>query len=231
MEARLLRDFVLSFCSSCKIIVYLRRQDNLAASLYSTRVRAGATDLGTVFPNDSLHFYDYNNILTTFSGAFGQENVIVKLFDPREFIGGDLLSDFCATIGLEYESGFQRPGVLNQPLKPEAIRLFAEFNKHIPRFVVGRPNPDFMVMLNAFDSLFCGNGPITDKASAKQFYQQFAEGNELVRQKYFPGREAPLFDEKFDEYPDVPPSKTYTYEDAVRLSAELIKFIIKKSFK
>ena len=228
IEAQRLRDFVLSFCESCKIIVYLRRQDKLAVSLYSTRFRAGATDLSTVFPTHFLHFYDYKNILTTFSDVFGRENIIPKLFDRSAFVGGDLISDFCAEIGLRVDDTFRRPTELNLPLKPEAICPFAEFNKHIPRFVEGRLNPDFVVVLNAFDSLFCGHGPITDRISAQHFYKQFAGGNEFVRQQYFPTRDPPLFGEDFSDYPVSLPNMTYTYGDAVRLSADLIRFLIKR---
>ena len=231
MEVSLLREFVPSFCGSCKVVAYLRRQDKLAVSLYSTRFRAGATELSAVFPTDASEFYDYDRILTQFAEVFGKENVIVRLFDKSEFVGNDLIADFCGMIGLPVDETFRRPGVLNQPLKPEAIRLFAEFNKHIPRFVDGRPNPDFTFVLNAFDSLFCGHGPIVDRASAKQFCEKFKEGNERIRRAFFPSRESPLFDEDFNEYPEVPPSVGYSYEDAVRLSADLLRFMIRKVAK
>jgi hypothetical protein len=227
-EVLSLREFVSSFCETCKVVIYLRRQDQLAVSLYSTRFRAGATELAPVFPVNQLDFYDYDRRLSQFSNVFERENIIVRLFDKSELKDEDLFTDFCDVVGITNNSAFRRPGVLNQPLKPEAIRLFAELNKHIPRFLNGRPNRDFSLILNAFDSLFCGHGPITDRATAMQFYERFKEGNERVRSTYFSARQQPLFDETFDDYPETMPSMDYSYEDAVKLSSELLRFLIQK---
>jgi hypothetical protein len=227
-EVRRLRDFVGSFCHSTKVIIYLRRQDRLAVSLYSTRFRAGSTELKPVFSTLATEFYDYKKILDQFSEEFGADNIIIRIFDKSELRNHDLFEDFCEILGLSIDSRYRRPAILNQPLVPEAIRFFAELNKHIPRFADGKANPDFSYILNAMDSLFCGHGAVVNRALAQQFYEQFKASNEAIRKLYFPKREVPIFDEKFDDYPEEVPAMTYSYEDAVRLSGEILKFIIKR---
>ena len=84
-----------------RILVYLRRQDQVAVSHYSTLIKAGGTR-GAVLDASVLgrNFLDYEKLLGRWSGAFGRDAMTVALFDRSAFVGGSIIPDFCARAGL-----------------------------------------------------------------------------------------------------------------------------------
>jgi hypothetical protein len=226
-EVQLLRELIQRHCETIKIVVYLRRQDKIAVSLYSTLYRAGAIGIQPVFINQQPMFYDYYAILDMYARVFGRENVIIRILEPARLINNNLLDDFSNAVGLNLEGRtHRRPPPLNVSLTPDAIQFLAEFNRHVPWLVDGKVNKYRADILAVIDARFCGQAQLVSRGQAEEFYSRFKEMNERTREHFLPEIHPSLFTEDFDLYPEKEPLLERNYEDAVRIAAELWKFMV-----
>lgn len=91
-----------------KVIVYLRRQDKLLMSLYSTSLKAGNYKKFS-FPNVNSHsslpyYLDFLSIYQKWKSEFGLGNVQIRVFDRKRLYKGDVVRDFVhEVIGLDDE--------------------------------------------------------------------------------------------------------------------------------
>ena len=204
-EVHRLSRFVRIFADQITILLYIRRQDRVAVSYYSTRLKADSFTDDTVFPvipnyGPLPEYYDYDSILTRYEKVFGRENIVVRLFEPDQFLGGDLLRDFRHACDIPDSSAFAAVGRENESLSEIGIRFFKRFNPRVPRFVNGRVNPHRHGVAAAFKDRYAGPGPVVSASDAKSFYQTFAASNRAVKDRYFSDRDGPLFDEDFSRY-------------------------------
>lgn len=86
-----------------KAIVYLRRQDLYAQSLYRHAVRAPETRLTLTFQDflaQRRPRLDYWTMLQPWYRLVGPGNLVVRPYEPGQWQGNDLLADFLHAIGL-----------------------------------------------------------------------------------------------------------------------------------
>jgi hypothetical protein len=117
-----------------KIVCYLRRQDELALSAYSTAVRHGRREAftpGEVKP--SVRFYNFEQILDLWSDVFGRANMIVREYDRQRLTGGDIQRDFLNLIGVD-EGDFQFHKDQNVALDGKQIEALRLINQHLSPF-------------------------------------------------------------------------------------------------
>ncbi len=112
MSSRLLNEshieaLKLLFPSRCtiKIIVYLRRQDELYLGTQAEAIKSGQNNLKFVDPflrADSKpygrRYYDYNLMLSRWAKVFGKSNIIVRPNEHSQLLEGDILEDFHSLI-------------------------------------------------------------------------------------------------------------------------------------
>lgn len=209
---------------TCKIVVYLRRQDEMAVSLYSTRVKAGNPARSSILPagaNTPL-IYDYAALLDRLVAVFGEDNVIVRLFDRGQLKDGDLIADYADAIGLDTLAGLERPEARNPSLSNLGIRFLEVFNEHVPDRVDGQLNRDRRNLVPVMEEHFSGRSVLVSRAEAEAFYDRFREGNAAIRARFFPelDRET-LFPEDFSAYPETAEAGEYGFDDAVAVAAKL----------
>lgn len=210
-----LKAFLEPWASSFEVVMYLRRQDRLAVSLYSTKIKGGHTEANVL--SYDPHYHDYDRIYNNWRCVFGQDSVHVRLFDRAELIGADLLRDFCSLCRLNM-AGKQIPSPRNQSLNQAGLDFLVELNRQLPWVVNGTLNEERRQLVSHISKLCTGKCELCSREEAVAFYRQFLEGNERLRQEVFPGRPAPLFDEDFSEYPERLDIETRNYGDAVRLA-------------
>ncbi|HEY6579309.1 MAG TPA: hypothetical protein VIY09_08295, partial [Rhizomicrobium sp.] len=85
------------FARGTKILVYLRNQVDLLVSRYTNVIQNGGEEK---FRIGGVAIADYAAVLDRWAAVFGRENIAVRRFEPADFDGGDLLSDFAAVVGL-----------------------------------------------------------------------------------------------------------------------------------
>ena len=221
-EVRRLKAILDQYCDSYRIVAYLRRQDELSVSLYSTVLRRGERAARRL--NRPL---DYDAMLTAWSRVFGREAIVPRLFDRTSLTGGDVVRDFAEAAGLPFEPGVAATMRQNPSLRPEAQAFLLDLANRAraggmegPLIQFGRME-DVNEVLNA---AYVGKGGMPSRAEAQAFYESARAANEAVRQAWFPDR-ATLFDEDFSSYPEVapaPPSAEERLEVAMTVLVRMI---------
>lgn len=215
---RLLREFLGAWFDDYRVVLYLRRQDEVAVSGFTTVLRSGRIR-DSVLPEPSARD-DFLQILLRFGAAFGCESLVPRLFARDVFHDGDLLADFCQTIGLPVMVN-RPPAELNASLKPAAQEFLRRLND-IRRSKDGVHGKGPLKVRSLLDKLYAGKGLQPARRDAVAFFQWYQESNEKIRRTWFPQRAA-LFNEDFSRYPvecDPPPTDAEVLSVALRIMAE-----------
>ena len=220
-EVATLRDFLIDLFDDVEISVYIRRQDQLAVSLHSTRLKSGGTGT-TILPKSGPGepSFDYDRMLGFWETCFGRDKVHVRLFDRRELTGGDVVSDFVAAWGLAGATPYASVPNQNEALSPLALEFLRRVNQQtVP--ADDMPADDLRGFLCArLSALFPGRGVRPARAEAEAFYARFRASNEAVRARHFPDRPS-LFDEDFSSYPEEGDPSDFALDDFAAVAAAL----------
>lgn len=217
-EIARLKGFLETWVDSFEVVMYLRRQDRVSVSHYSTKLKVGHTEPDVL--SYRPYYYDYDQIYDHWSSVFGTTSVRVRLFERAELTGGDLLEDFCSICQLNI-AGKEIPSPANQSLNQAGVDFLLEVNRQLPYIVDGERNKA-RNQLALFIAKQCrGKSALCSRDQAIAFYERFREGNERLRKKAFPDRNAPLFAEEFGDYPERLEKAEPKYSDAVRLAISI----------
>lgn len=218
-----LKAFLEPWVEEFKVVLYLRRQDRVALSLFSTKVKSGSSN-PIAFPgspkNGVTYYFDYERGYDNWCAVFGEAHVFPRLFSPNEWEQNDLIIDFCMAWGLEYK-GKRMPVIENESLDRQGIHFICEVNRQLSDGKGTNNNREREALVRLASELCRGKNSAANREEARAFYQQFIEGNERLRQRAFPDRTGLLFDEDFSEYPEEIDETGPRYEDAVALAIRL----------
>lgn len=203
-----------------KVIVYLRRQDRMAVSQHSSRLRGGVMDemLPTYGPKPPA-YYDFHHLMSLYADVFGAEALVPRLFERDRLIGGDVVHDFFEIAGLPVSV----PSVPkeNLALSRQQARFLTLFNPLYPLLINDQLNPARGPIINAiYRTLPDGPSAKPARAAAEAFQRQFDEVNKLARDQFMPDLDRPsLFDDSFDDYPEIDDT------DIPLTEAEMMQFV------
>ncbi len=198
-----------TWCDEYRVLVYLRRQDEFAVSLYSTLLRGGATDTDLLPPAAAQDRFDWAAMLDRWGAAFGEAALAPRLFERAALLGGDLLTDLQAALGLPPLPVPEAARTLNPSLLPQAQEFLRRLNlaalglgpaATAPADAAGKV-PSFI--RHYLSTAFAGTGRQPARAAAEAFVARHAVGNEWIRARFFPGRPT-LFSTDFSRYPEEP---------------------------
>jgi hypothetical protein len=100
-----------------KIIVYVRHPAERITSHLSQQIRGGSTNIASFKNVDVL-----TPAIRAYAEIFGKDNMIVRRFDRRDFVNGDLIDDFTSIINGTPIAGLNAER-LNESLSVPAIML------------------------------------------------------------------------------------------------------------
>ena len=190
-EIARLYDLLSRLARECRIIVYLRRQDELAASRYSSNIKAG--HINSVEADEEPYWYDYQQLLDRWAAVFGPDRLTVRIFEPRQLYEGDLLADFSFAIGFEQHKLLQRPPNQNQSLDIRSLEFLRRFNMHVPVLVDGQPNASRGPIVEAITAASTSERLMPTAEAATAFLEKFAASNAEVARKYLKRADGVLF--------------------------------------
>ena len=220
-EVETLRDLLAEHFDDIRIAVYVRRQDQLALSLHSTKLKSGGTDralLPTTGPDDP--YFNYDHSIGLWEAAFGREAVQVRLFDRRALADGDVVTDFVAAWGLDGPAPYARVRDQNESIRPLAQEFLRRVNPRLEP-IDGLPIEDVRGPLAAaLSKLLPGRGARPSRAEAQAFYERYRVSNEALRLRHFPDRPV-LFDEDFSDYPETADPIDFGLDDLATVAAML----------
>jgi hypothetical protein len=182
------------------ILLYVRRQDRLAVSHYSTALRGGSTSrrLYSVRFGRSARAAKYGKIVADWAEVFGKEALRVHRYERTRLKGGDVVEDFLHQLGLT-TADLQLDGRTNTALSADEAAFLLVLNRLRKQ---GRwTNRGFLRAIRATARAKFSGGPraFPSRRTALAFFESFADENELVRREFF-SSEPTLFDDSFDVY-------------------------------
>jgi len=220
-ELSRLKELLEPIDTNIRIVVYLRRQDQFLLSTYSTLVKTGATSELTTPPPRFIHNrYDFAVLLNRWGEVFGASNLLVRGYDKRCFVEGNLLKDFAHCLGIELDETFIQPPVLNQSLDAEVLEFLRNLNFHLPG-IMDEGGIRMRTLLSRFLTGISENNDYTEKKSVlDDFLKLFEKSNQHVQDTYLDDDCQSLFhpnEESGSDHDQVRLSQ----EKFARLSAEL----------
>ena len=175
-----------------RIVMYVRRQDEFLESAWQQwDVKRGGSLLAWLVECIGIHG-NWLEILAPWADSFGDERMMVRVFDRQRLAGGDVFQDFCAALDVD-ASALQTPGEVNVGLTPLLNRLvegrgylfdgphdsaFYDSLRDLAKALVERDEP----AARLFSS-----------AEAEAVMLRYEQANERFRQRYLPNEKGPLF--------------------------------------
>lgn len=197
-----LADAVRPLADRVRVVCYLRRQVDLFASFYSTHLRNGGCEtldqVGDRLSRLGHPYADYDHLLSMWADAFGAEAIEPRLFGREELVGGTIVADVARVIGLPDGVLGEEPGA-----NPSISRFGQVLMLAINRAVAAGADPAPLAEARrAVEAACTGPGERwpPDEAAARQ--AAFEPGNEAVRRRWFPDRDA-LFPTSFAPPPAI----------------------------
>ncbi len=212
-----------------KVIVYLRRQDELALSYISQKIKSGKNRLQEwsweqYLENDSTVVMNYDIQLDKIEEVVGRENLIIRIYEKGQFKGeeGNLYSDFLDIFGLKLKDYKMEKEYRNVSLTYNGQEIKRIVNE-VEAF--DEENRKFIRNM-AIKSL--GNGVREEQYSflsyeeRKQFLDKYEEGNAYVARKYFNRKDGKLFEEVKVRNKKWNSNNPHMQEDVIRFFGEII---------
>lgn len=215
--ARLL-DMFRPFVDDILVVLFIRRQDRLAVSRFSTALRGGFDNFDQVFGsvapsnyfrlppgreiNDFVDYYDYRRLIERFLPYVPIERIKVALYPEDGHAGIDSVSEFAKVAGLDPVLVCGGSDRINLPMPVEAQFVMSEVNKLLPMsFPSGRRNQHLKKLHAEIEASVQGTRRQVRRADAEAFAARYEESNEWVRATFFPERDT-LFSDRFSQYPE-----------------------------
>lgn len=224
-EIEKVRDLLSPLAESVTIIMYLRRQDELLFSSYSTSLKSGRTTPMPIPRSADSDFFNYPRILGLWRDVFGAENIVVRIYHENWPRNRDLIADFFEALDIPIPVGQldMPPGLPNRRLDPQIAEFLRIMNKYIRFSENGVVNPLHGLVVQALAKIPAIQASIADPADVTALLAMFEPSNEAVAREYLHQTEGPLFPPSAEAAgPELPPLDV---ETAVRIAAHVIGFI------
>jgi len=204
-----------------KVIIYLRRQDQFLLSTYSTRIKSGGTD---EFNKRAFRRkrYNYKALLDVWSDVVGKENMVVGIFQKEKWKDQNLYADFFKKIGIHEMNGFEiPPRDSNKSMDIDQLEFLVTFNKLVPEFIDGQPNPLRGEVIPFLEKYTTGNKQTFNKRYINKVTEFFKEDNDSIVAEYMEDKDSPLFAMDSINKENEQNNPELTVEKVVEIAAQL----------
>lgn len=212
-EIARLVDWLGRHVDTIRFVVFLRRQDDLAVSRYSSALRAGHAGFDDIWSDlsatafralppgrvadDHREFFDFERILARFSAVAGAQTTVLAHDPPTGPRDG--VAAFRAVLGLPGGGDTPAPGArVNAAMSAEAQHVIAHLNRRWPvQWPDGTRNEPYRALLRRIETDLAGPPRRVPRAEAQAFLDRYAAGNARIEAAH-----GPLFRAGFDHWPD-----------------------------
>lgn len=200
-----------------KVVIMLRRQDLFLESLYSEQIMArDYTDDIEQFAEERAWMLDYDARLGEWASVFGQENIDVRVFEPRRF-EVPLERYFIEWIGGEWDNSLTMGGSTNITVPRDLVEFKRELNKQWVRNNNATIRSWLEELAARFPQRFATLGKAyLDDRSRQGVMARVEDGNRRVAQTYL-GRDELFFDSELPSYPEPRPLTRQRYTQLSRV--------------
>lgn len=188
-----------------KIISYIRRQDRYLISHYQEAAKPNRPasyfygDEMTPLPEFAEHhraYLDYNVRLGYWGDVFGDENIIIRVFEQNALVCGDVFSDFLHALGLQ-DLPVRHPGRLNESTGYIKSKYGHLINRLFKNPQILPPNsPELTVTL--YDLLSeCPQKYLPDSSAMERYYAHYIDSNIALNRRFHISDVPSIFNEDF----------------------------------
>jgi hypothetical protein len=212
-----LKNFLTPYFDTITVVVYLRRQDEMACSSYSTLLRGGdacfnllprvpAPGTSTDTHRDYLwsRYFDFEGLLERYALVFDKQFVRPRLFEPASLEHNDVATDFLKACGLPRWLG-DGAGRVNRAIPADGQHFLALLNAYLAEPSGGMNGGNTAelrdICASIVETRLDGAPRLPTRGEAQRFYSQFRDMNDRVRAAWFPAQST-LFSEDFSRYPE-----------------------------
>lgn len=217
-----LKRFLSPWCERFEIIVYFRRQDQVAISFQSTRLKSSVE-----LKNSSLEsavrshprYFDLRQVYKGWANAFGANNMNPRIYDKKRWNSGNVLEDFASAASLPdlpTDAAF-----VNLSLNRQGYQFLRALNRVSPQPNGDKTDPMRLTLVQEISRRYAGKYYPVSQMEARKLMEQFHAQNEELRQLAFPQEPAPLFGDDFNEYPEIAEPLQENYDEAVEIALAL----------
>lgn len=191
-----------------KVIVYLRRQDQVIQSFWAQKIKeSSAMSFEKYMEKEKYRFFrlDYAARIQEFADVLGKDNIIVRCYEKQQYQGEQktIMSDFLQILGLKITNEFKNSDkVYNISLEGAYLEVKRLFNT-LPQF---KSQKNYMMDLLKeqqaldFQELALERKKMYFSPEAeKEFMQKYEQENVLVAREYFDRADGTLFFENYME--------------------------------
>jgi len=173
-----LRDF------NIKIVIYVRRQDELFSSVYNQTVKNhNDTSLDS---NSISKYHDFAEVLMNIKNYLPVDRIIVRPYEIEQFNQNNIYDDFCNIIGVKRNTSFILPEpIVNPSLSPSALEYrrlvnFLKLNSdhHITKNQLNALLADYTVKLGFGKPFSCDN--IFSAKERMKIIQKYQQSNDAI---------------------------------------------------
>lgn len=183
----------LSQFSDIKILVWLRRQDDLALSAFGETVRMGSPGSLRDFVSSARgkHLLDFERGISLWADAFGKESIVLRVFEPGRMQNKNPVEDFLHVIGLDALAArfpTSASAVAREGLSAEAITFLAMFNKEL--LAAERANKGLRALIRnakrrenmafVLQQVSAGSKPDLSEQTRRSIFEIYQPGNEKL---------------------------------------------------
>ncbi|MBC6404350.1 MAG: hypothetical protein GDA41_01215 [Rhodospirillales bacterium] len=215
-----LKDLIASVCQDIKVIFYARQQAEFMASLYSTHIVTGDTIELIYPPEDRIqNAMNYYEILMRWEQVFGRENIVARIFDRDQMVGGDVIEDFCSILGIDDAvlAKATIPARLNESLDFKTVEFLRLFNMYQPQIIDKKINPARSNIAQILQKLSNKPRIRIPKKMFDQLRKEMNEPNSLFRERYIDGVKEDPFKWNWEENTGKRTIQNLTIEEAFRI--------------
>lgn len=220
-SVEMLATILRKISNDIEIVLYLRRQDRLAVSLNSTRIKLGGR--GPLFPKVSdagTTYYKYDALIDRYETVFPNSEIKIRIYERDMLKNGDVVEDFFDTVNLGRPP--EKRVRENVSLSDKQSLFLQLFNERFPLMCRGKLNRERGPIFDAIRNVELGAPYKPPRKEAIDFYANFLSGNALVKSRFFTnmGRDT-LFDSDFSEYPEAVVDRELTNDEMMNFIAAI----------
>jgi hypothetical protein len=229
-------DVARAFCAKLKewfdvrVVIYLRRQDNLIMAGYNQQIKAGTQkrDIRAVVQHQ-LHRFDYERKLRPWSAEVGAANMIVRPYEREQFHAGDIRNDFMHRVfGFDIDDGYRCAERNSNPrLSLSAMEYKRLINNLIPDAAKSCQFNETLLWYSRLvdrtaDKMFSGQS-ILSPEERLEILRKYEPANQMIARKYMGRRDGKLFYEPIPTNGQEWAERTITDEELAAISQFILE--------
>lgn len=227
-----LRDHFAEIGVQIRLIVYLRRQDQVIQSYWAQRVKETSAQTFAKYVQKKKYEYfrlDYATRLREFEDVLGRDNIVIRCYEKQQYDGVQqtIASDFLHLLGLEMTEEYKNgEKAYNTSLEGAYLEVKRLLNT-LPQF---KTKKNYVVdLLKEQQAIDYENSAAVRKKmyfspdAEKEFMQAYDEENTLVAREYLHRDDGRLFfDNDLDEIEGDNVGTNYSSKELIQICGNML---------